>query len=221
MGASRSTSLGSFLSHSFNTKPPTVAVKPSQPSRTDTPQVDHRKVEEPLEGMFHKGYEAWITCEWENLPEYGATPEGNDGKTFACFIPSESGKASAPAFFHPSRLPDARLGWGAVCKIPFANDRTEPCLSSFLHHRLRSSQAFAIHFKNGITQDWIRLSFKVDGQQLAHSTLCKSGQTASKKGVRTGLDIEQSFQFADLQMTGACFPGRCFRVQEFRVTMRW
>ena len=86
--------------------------------------------------MFHKGYEAWITCEGEHLPEYGATPEGNDGKTFACFIPSESGKASGPAFFHPLRLPDARLRWGAVREVPFENDRTEPGLWPFFHHRL-------------------------------------------------------------------------------------
>ena len=47
MGASHATSLGSFLSHSFDTKAPTVAVKPSQPPRTDTPQVDYRKIEGP------------------------------------------------------------------------------------------------------------------------------------------------------------------------------
>ncbi len=51
--------------------------------------------------MLHKGYEVWITCEGENLPEYGATLEGDDGKTSACFIPSESGKASVPAVVDP------------------------------------------------------------------------------------------------------------------------
>nr|VWO95331.1 Uncharacterized protein [Ganoderma boninense] len=103
--------------------------------------------------MLHKGYEVWITCEGEDLPEYGATPEGVDGKTLACFIPSQSGKS------------------------------------------------FAINFKNDITQDCIRLGFKVDGQSLAHGMICKSGQSRSKKGVRTGLDVEQPFQFANLQTT--------------------
>lgn len=103
--------------------------------------------------MLHKGYEVWITCEGENLPEYGATLEGDDGKTSACFIPSESGKS------------------------------------------------FAINIKNGITQDCIKLNFKVDGQQLAHGTLCESGQSTNRKGVRTSLDVEQPFQFADLQTT--------------------
>ena len=47
--------------------------------------------------MLLKGYEVWITCEGENLPEYGVAPEGDDGKTLACFIPSESGKVSSHA----------------------------------------------------------------------------------------------------------------------------
>ncbi|KAI1783241.1 hypothetical protein LXA43DRAFT_1047381 [Ganoderma leucocontextum] len=103
--------------------------------------------------MLHKGYEAWITCEGENLPEHGATLEGNDGKSFACFIPSENGKS------------------------------------------------FAINVKNGSTQDCIKLSFKVDGKQLAHSMMCRPGESWSKSGVRTSLDVEQPFQFANLQTT--------------------
>ncbi|KAH9941780.1 uncharacterized protein BXZ73DRAFT_14533, partial [Epithele typhae] len=42
--------------------------------------------------MHHKDYEIWISCEGTRLPEYDVTPEGNDGKTFGCYIPSESGK---------------------------------------------------------------------------------------------------------------------------------
>ena len=44
--------------------------------------------------MHLNGYEVWITCDGEPLPEYQAQVEG-DGKTVACFIPSESGKASS------------------------------------------------------------------------------------------------------------------------------
>ena len=38
--------------------------------------------------------EVWIECEGQRLPEYDTQPEGDDGKTFACFIPSETGKVS-------------------------------------------------------------------------------------------------------------------------------
>ncbi len=38
--------------------------------------------------------EVWITCEGQRLPEYDTQPEGDDGKTFACFIPSDAGKVS-------------------------------------------------------------------------------------------------------------------------------
>ncbi|RDX49743.1 hypothetical protein OH76DRAFT_1403328 [Lentinus brumalis] len=41
--------------------------------------------------MLLHGYEVWITCDGEPLPEYQTEVEG-DGKTVACFIPSESGK---------------------------------------------------------------------------------------------------------------------------------
>ncbi|RPD77297.1 hypothetical protein L226DRAFT_559352 [Lentinus tigrinus ALCF2SS1-7] len=41
--------------------------------------------------MQLKGYEVWITCDGEPLPEYQTQVEGDD-KTIACFIPSESGK---------------------------------------------------------------------------------------------------------------------------------
>ncbi|KAM5537623.1 hypothetical protein V8D89_008701 [Ganoderma adspersum] len=102
--------------------------------------------------MLHKGYEVWITCEEEKLPEYGATLEGNDEKTSACFIPSESGKS------------------------------------------------FVINIRNDM-QDCTMLTFKVDGKPLSHGMLCKPGQSGSKKGVRTSLDVEQPFQFANLQTT--------------------
>ena len=54
--------------------------------------------------------------------------------------------------------------------------------------------------------DCTTLFFKVDGKKLSHGMTCKSGQSVSKKGVRTGLDIEQPLQFADLQTTGASLP---------------
>lgn len=72
-------------------------------------------------------------------------------------------------------------------------------------------------------QDCIRLGFKVDGHQLGHASFCKPGQSASRKGVRTGLDIEQPFQFANLQTTGACLPpptARTFESTESRLVGR-
>ncbi|EJF59737.1 hypothetical protein DICSQDRAFT_138197 [Dichomitus squalens LYAD-421 SS1] len=102
--------------------------------------------------MLLNGYEAWVTCEGEKLPEYGIAPEGGDGKTVGCFMPSERGKT------------------------------------------------FAIQFRNG-GNDCISLAFKVDGHKLGHGALCSALQTGSKNGVRTGLNVEQPFHFADLKTT--------------------
>ena len=49
--------------------------------------------------MQFKGYEVWISCGGNPLPEYCIQPEGQDGKTVACFIPSESGQVSVSLFF--------------------------------------------------------------------------------------------------------------------------
>ncbi|RPD75702.1 hypothetical protein L226DRAFT_462145 [Lentinus tigrinus ALCF2SS1-7] len=43
--------------------------------------------------MQLKGYEVWISCDGKPLPEHCIQPEGHDGKTLACFIPSECGKS--------------------------------------------------------------------------------------------------------------------------------
>ena len=42
--------------------------------------------------MLNKSYEVWISSDGKPLPEYATQPEGGDGKTIACFIPSERGK---------------------------------------------------------------------------------------------------------------------------------
>ncbi|KAI0716754.1 hypothetical protein C8Q76DRAFT_616324 [Earliella scabrosa] len=42
--------------------------------------------------MHHKGYDVWVTCDGEQLPEYQTKVEGDQGKNVACYIPSESGK---------------------------------------------------------------------------------------------------------------------------------
>ncbi|EJF59728.1 hypothetical protein DICSQDRAFT_128064 [Dichomitus squalens LYAD-421 SS1] len=43
--------------------------------------------------MLHIGYEVWISDgQKERIPEYDVKYEGEDGKTIACYIPSESGK---------------------------------------------------------------------------------------------------------------------------------
>ncbi|KAI9065274.1 hypothetical protein FKP32DRAFT_511700 [Trametes sanguinea] len=43
--------------------------------------------------MLHGGYEIWISdSDGQRLPEYNIELEGDDRKTTACFIPSESGK---------------------------------------------------------------------------------------------------------------------------------
>ncbi|KAI0697502.1 hypothetical protein C8T65DRAFT_813700 [Cerioporus squamosus] len=43
--------------------------------------------------MQLKGYEVWISCDGKRLAEYCIQPEGHDGKTLTCFIPSECGKS--------------------------------------------------------------------------------------------------------------------------------
>ncbi|RDX42450.1 hypothetical protein OH76DRAFT_1411128 [Lentinus brumalis] len=43
--------------------------------------------------MQLKGYEVWISCNGKPLAEYCVQPEGSDGKTIACFVPSECGKS--------------------------------------------------------------------------------------------------------------------------------
>ena len=42
--------------------------------------------------MKLKDVEACIECEGRRLPEYSMQVEGEDGKTVACFIPSEADK---------------------------------------------------------------------------------------------------------------------------------
>ncbi|KAM5537619.1 hypothetical protein V8D89_008697 [Ganoderma adspersum] len=41
------------------------------------------------------GCEVWVSCEGQQLPEYDTQSEGDGGKTFACFISSETGKKFA------------------------------------------------------------------------------------------------------------------------------
>ncbi|KAI0659682.1 hypothetical protein C8Q70DRAFT_980345 [Cubamyces menziesii] len=46
--------------------------------------------------MLHRGYDIWITDdEGRRMPEYKMEVEGHNGKTVACYIPSESGKRFA------------------------------------------------------------------------------------------------------------------------------
>ncbi|KAI0716755.1 hypothetical protein C8Q76DRAFT_416633 [Earliella scabrosa] len=45
--------------------------------------------------MQLKGYEVQVTCDNRPLPEYNVQLEGDDGKTVACYIPSECGKTFA------------------------------------------------------------------------------------------------------------------------------
>lgn len=45
--------------------------------------------------MLHRGYDVWISDADDcRIPEYNMEVEGADGKTVACYIPSESGKVS-------------------------------------------------------------------------------------------------------------------------------
>ena len=46
--------------------------------------------------MLHRGYDIWITDdEGRRMPEYKMEVEGHNGKTVACYTPSESGKVCA------------------------------------------------------------------------------------------------------------------------------
>ncbi|OJT08837.1 hypothetical protein TRAPUB_264 [Trametes pubescens] len=43
--------------------------------------------------MLHRGYDVWISdADGRRIPEYNMEVEGAEGKTVACYIPSESGK---------------------------------------------------------------------------------------------------------------------------------
>lgn len=45
--------------------------------------------------MLHRGYDVWISdADGRRIPEYDMEIEGAEGKTVACYIPSESGKVS-------------------------------------------------------------------------------------------------------------------------------
>ena len=58
-----------------------------------------------LPKMHHKGYDVWVTCDGEQLPEYQTKVEGDQGKNVACYIPSESGKVCPHLcmLLHPPR----------------------------------------------------------------------------------------------------------------------
>ena len=41
--------------------------------------------------MLRQGYEVWVSCDGERLPEFSVRIK-DDGRTVECCIPSESGK---------------------------------------------------------------------------------------------------------------------------------
>ncbi|TFK83596.1 hypothetical protein K466DRAFT_589610 [Polyporus arcularius HHB13444] len=100
--------------------------------------------------MLLQDYEVWITCDGEPLPEYQTEVQG-DGKTVACFIPSESGKN------------------------------------------------FVINWHDHANATWLLYVFALDGRDLGHASVSRPGTNGTRAGVLTGADIQQLFQFADLQ----------------------
>ena len=67
--------------------------------------------------MHHKNYDVWISCDDEPLPEFSIQAEGDDGKTLACFIPSERGKARI-AFYAHSMLYCRTIYASSECMSP-------------------------------------------------------------------------------------------------------
>ncbi|KAI0760393.1 hypothetical protein C8Q74DRAFT_1295881 [Fomes fomentarius] len=74
--------------------------------------------------MRHRGYEVWLTSNGVPLAEYQSKVEGEDWKTMACIVPSESGKNFAVHWHdgvgehHLSlsfTLDGSKLGHGSTC----------------------------------------------------------------------------------------------------------
>ena len=126
--------------------------------------------------MHHKSYEVWISCDGEPLPEYRTQPEGDDGKTITCFIPSERGKVR-------------------MC-FRLDSQRSQPLLPDI------APQNFVIHWKDGALREDLALDFKLDGKKLTHGAHCARGNSGKRSGVLTDASVEQPFQFANLHPSG-------------------
>ena len=156
--------------------------------------------------MHLNGYEVWITCDGEPLPEYQAQVEG-DGKTVACFIPSESGKASSRSIYSYINF-GTPSGSMEDPSLPTQHILPYPSMSA---NSSRAMQEFVINWHDHVKTTRLSYTFKLDGRSLSHGSGSSAGGTGKLAGVLTGANIEQSFQFADLQTSGASRRG-CTRI---------
>ena len=123
--------------------------------------------------MHYKGFQVWISCDGTPLTEYCAKPEGPDGKTIACFVPSECGKVR--------------------CKHLETRMISRTC-----HLRV---QAFTVHWRDDVRDTHLRFVTMIDGRS-AGANRCAPGRSGRRWGVRISRTSRQPFQFAKLQTTG-------------------
>ncbi len=126
--------------------------------------------------MQLKGYEVWISCNGKPLAEYCVQPEGSDGKTIACFVPSECGK---------------------VCILPIAY--LHALRAACPHVR---SQSFVIEWRDHVKQSHLRFVTNLDGKEVGGNR-CIPGGKGHRDGVRTNPTTRKPFKFANLLTTGA------------------
>lgn len=153
--------------------------------------------------MLHLGYEVWVEDEGgRRIPEYKVQTEGEDGKTIAAYIPSESGKVC------PLRLLNcAVLGPGTHTDPPplsRGSENLQTC-GALTRPRPFLPQRFVIRWKDhhGPTGHYTSMRVSVDGAPAGKTHMSPGGA-----GKRVGVSTESAssyrpFQFADLQTTGA------------------
>ncbi|KAI0754337.1 hypothetical protein C8Q80DRAFT_1138446 [Daedaleopsis nitida] len=64
-----------------------------------------------------------------------------------------------------------------------------------------SGKNFVIHWLDGVRENALSLTFKLDGKSLGHGSFCQTGASGQRTGVRVSADVEHPFQFATLQTT--------------------
>ena len=93
----------SYYDHPLSTEIVYLQVAPvaaSSASHLDLPAcLFQHPISTLISAMQLKGYEVQVTCDNTPLPEYNVQLEGDDGKTVACYIPSECGKVRFPFLF--------------------------------------------------------------------------------------------------------------------------
>ncbi|KAI0828670.1 hypothetical protein BC628DRAFT_1417659 [Trametes gibbosa] len=134
--------------------------------------------------MLHKGYEVWVSdAESRRIPEYKMEMEGTNGRTVACYIPSESGKVSPRAIlriYAPRREGSRPKQVKKLKSLP--------------------PQRFVINWKDHNGENHTSFKCYLDGK-AAGATASRPNSCGSRIGARLTSDSYSSYQFADLRTT--------------------